>query len=82
MYVIVCIYICHCVELTYLCYTYSLYIPHNYDRRWQVVIKVSDEGGGIKRSNLKKVWSYLFTTASPSILHNLLKAADEGSTVR
>ena len=62
-------------------YIYLFYLPHNSDR-WQVVIKVSDEGGGIKRSNLKKVWSYLFTTASPSILHNLLKAADEGSTVR
>jgi pyruvate dehydrogenase kinase 2/3/4 len=37
-----------------------------------VVIKVSDEGGGIPRSNMKKIWSYLFTTASiatkPSIM--------------
>jgi pyruvate dehydrogenase kinase 2/3/4 len=32
-----------------------------------VVIKVSDEGGGIPRSNVKKIWSYLFTTADPSI---------------
>lgn len=32
-----------------------------------VVIKVSDEGGGIPRSNIKKIWSYLFTTADPSI---------------
>jgi len=28
-----------------------------------VVIKVSDEGGGIPRSHMKKIWSYLFTTA-------------------
>ena len=32
-----------------------------------VVIKVSDEGGGIPRSNVEKIWSYLFTTADPSI---------------
>jgi pyruvate dehydrogenase kinase 2/3/4 len=32
-----------------------------------VVIKVSDEGGGIPRSNIRKIWSYLFTTADPSI---------------
>lgn len=46
-----------------------------------VVIKVSDEGGGIRRSNMKRIWSYLFTTASPSILHNLLKDT-EGANVR
>ena len=28
-----------------------------------VVIKVSDQGGGIKRSHMDKIWSYLFTTA-------------------
>jgi pyruvate dehydrogenase kinase 2/3/4 len=33
-----------------------------------VVIKVSDKGGGIRRSNMPKIWSYLFTTADPSIL--------------
>jgi len=32
-----------------------------------VVIKVSDEGGGIPRSNTQKIWSYLFTTADPKI---------------
>jgi pyruvate dehydrogenase kinase 2/3/4 len=32
-----------------------------------VVIKVSDEGGGIPRSNMKKIWSYLFTTADPLV---------------
>eukprot|EP00590_Aulacoseira_subarctica_P004629 CAMPEP_0172420462 /NCGR_PEP_ID=MMETSP1064-20121228/6815_1 /TAXON_ID=202472 /ORGANISM="Aulacoseira subarctica , Strain CCAP 1002/5" /LENGTH=316 /DNA_ID=CAMNT_0013160431 /DNA_START=50 /DNA_END=1000 /DNA_ORIENTATION=- len=32
-----------------------------------VVIKVSDEGGGIPRSNIRKIWSYLFTTADPDI---------------
>ena len=32
-----------------------------------VVIKVSDECGGIPRLNMKKTWSYLFTTADPAI---------------
>lgn len=37
-----------------------------------VVIKVSDEGGGIKRSNLKHIWSYLYTTGNPAILNQIL----------
>ena len=32
-----------------------------------VVIKVSDEGGGIARSHIMRIWSYLFTTADPEI---------------
>ena len=36
-----------------------------------VVIKVSDEGGGIKRSNMRRIWSYLFTTADPSVLERM-----------
>lgn len=39
-----------------------------------VVIKVSDEGGGIPRSNIKKIWSYLFTTADPTIQEGALWA--------
>ena len=38
-----------------------------------VVIKVSDEGGGIPRSNMKKIWSYLFTTADPSIQEDMVE---------
>ena len=34
------------------------------EKNEDVAIKVSDEGGGIPRSNMKNVWSYLFTTAS------------------
>jgi len=30
-----------------------------------IVIKVSDEGGGIPRSHTKRIFSYLFTTAEP-----------------
>ena len=37
-----------------------------------VVIKVSDEGGGIKRSNMNRIWSYLFTTADPTVLQRML----------
>ncbi len=40
---------------------------------------MSDEGGGIKRLNMKRIWSYLFTTASPSILHSILKDIEGGS---
>ena len=37
-----------------------------------VVIKVSDEGGGIKRSHMKRIWSYLFTTADPAIQEGMV----------
>eukprot|EP00595_Chromulina_sp_UTEXLB2642_P003002 CAMPEP_0196767596 /NCGR_PEP_ID=MMETSP1095-20130614/41777_1 /TAXON_ID=96789 ORGANISM="Chromulina nebulosa, Strain UTEXLB2642" /NCGR_SAMPLE_ID=MMETSP1095 /ASSEMBLY_ACC=CAM_ASM_000446 /LENGTH=112 /DNA_ID=CAMNT_0042136071 /DNA_START=792 /DNA_END=1130 /DNA_ORIENTATION=+ len=37
-----------------------------------LIVKVSDEGGGIRRSNMNRIWSYLFTTAEPSILENML----------
>jgi len=37
-----------------------------------VVIKVSDEGGGIPRSNMKRIWSYLFTTADPAIQEGMV----------
>lgn len=38
----------------------------------QVVIKVTDEGGGIKRSNMNRIWSYLYTTANPAALEHML----------
>jgi len=41
-----------------------------------VVIKVSDEGGGIPRSNVQKIWSYLFTTADPSIQEGMVGVAN------
>ncbi len=43
----------------------------------QVVIKVTDEGGGIRRSNMSRIWSYLFTTANPAILESMLGSAAE-----
>lgn len=36
------------------------------------MIKVSDEGGGIKRSNMTRIWSYLYTTADPQALERML----------
>jgi pyruvate dehydrogenase kinase 2/3/4 len=41
-----------------------------------VVMKVSDEGGGIKRSNMKRIWSYMFTTANPEILEEMLNTSE------
>ena len=32
-----------------------------------VVIKIMDEGGGIRRSQIHKIWSFLFTTADPAV---------------
>ena len=41
-----------------------------------VIIKVSDEGGGIPRSNVPRIWSYLFTTADPAVQEGMV-AFDE-----
>jgi pyruvate dehydrogenase kinase 2/3/4 len=41
-----------------------------------VVIKISDEGGGIPRSNMNRIWSYLFTTANPQVLERMLMSSD------
>jgi pyruvate dehydrogenase kinase 2/3/4 len=35
-------------------------------------MKVSDEGGGIRRSHMKKIWSYLFTTANTKDIDNFV----------
>ena len=32
-----------------------------------VVVKIADEGGGIARSQIDKIWSYLYTTAGSSL---------------
>ena len=39
-----------------------------------MVIKVSDEGGGIRRSNMSRIWSYLYTTADPSVVERMIRA--------
>lgn len=33
-----------------------------------VTIKISDEGGGIRRSGLQRIWTYLYTTADSPLL--------------
>lgn len=33
---------------------------------------MSDEGGGIRRSNMTRVWSYLYTTADQNILERMI----------
>ena len=43
-----------------------------------IAIKVSDEGGGIKRSHMPRIWSYLFTTADPHVQRGFL-AEEDGS---
>jgi len=45
-----------------------------------VVIKISDEGGGIPRSNMRHIWSYLFTTASPSVQEKLISLDNEDTS--
>ena len=44
-------------------------IGHSDDNE-DVVIKIHDKGGGIARSHLKRLFSYLFTTARPSAITN------------
>lgn len=46
------------------------------DGQEDVAIKVEDEGGGIPRSGMDRIWTYLYTTASP----RLRKTADRAWT--
>lgn len=43
-----------------------------------IVIKIADEGGGIPRSQMDKIWSYLFTTADPDVQEQFI--TDQHST--
>lgn len=52
------------------------------DGATDVTIRISDEGGGIKRKNLDQVWSYLHTTAkSPPLLGGEDRGHGSGSNV-
>ena len=44
-----------------------------------VVIKISDEGGGIPRSQVDKIWSYLFTTADKKVQQSFIGGGSIGS---
>ena len=41
----------------------------------EVAIKISDQGGGISRAGMDRIWSYTYTTAAPEVL-----APDSGTT--
>ena len=41
---------------------------HGIARAEDVTIKISDEGGGIRRSGLQRIWTYLYTTADSPLL--------------
>ena len=43
-----------------------------------VTIKISDQGGGIPRSQMEHIWSYLYTTANPRIHEGFLNKATGG----
>ncbi len=56
-----------------------LYRPRSclYDSCIQdVVIKVADEGGGIRRSYMNRIWSYLFTTADPAVQEGFINLGE------
>lgn len=42
---------------------------------------MSDEGGGIKRSNMDRIWSYLYTTADPTVLERMLVEVDDPNDI-
>ena len=42
-------------------------------------IKISDEGGGIPRSGLKKIWTYLYSTADSPLRDMEFSEAGAGS---
>jgi pyruvate dehydrogenase kinase 2/3/4 len=50
--------------------------PNNED----VIIKVMDEGGGIPRSQMDSIWSYLFTTADKSIQEAVFQSTTKSSS--
>jgi pyruvate dehydrogenase kinase 2/3/4 len=41
-----------------------------------ITIKVSDEGGGIPRSGMPVVWTYMYTTAQPPELDTEMNKSD------
>lgn len=47
------------------------------EKNEDVVIKVSDEGGGIPRSHMNRIWSYLFTTADKAVLESIVNSSPD-----
>ena len=51
------------------------------DGKDDITIRISDEGGGIKRKNIDKIWSYLHSTAQdPGIHHNAVEESHTGGS--
>lgn len=46
------------------------------DDNEDVVIKIADEGGGIPRSQMHKIWSYLYTTADSTLQEAIFSGRD------
>jgi len=46
-----------------------------------VTIKVSDEGGGIPRSGMPRIWTYLYSTAKHTVAMESVEDAGEGPVV-
>jgi pyruvate dehydrogenase kinase 2/3/4 len=49
------------------------------EKNEDVVIKISDEGGGIRRTSLPRIWSYLYTTADQKIVEEVLNSSESGT---
>lgn len=47
-----------------------------------MALKISDEGGGIRRSNMSRIWSYLYTTADPDVLNRMLSVDSTSNPTR
>jgi pyruvate dehydrogenase kinase 2/3/4 len=47
----------------------------------EVTIKIRDEGGGIRRSGLQRIWTYLYTTADSPLLDMDGDSASAGGPV-
>lgn len=58
--------------------TVTVIIADQHDNE-DVIIKIADVGGGIRRSHVKKIWSYLFTTADPKIQEDFIGDRDHDS---
>lgn len=58
----------------------TVVIADGYDNE-DVVIKISDEGSGIRRSQMNKVWSYLYTTADPSVQESFVGSASSQTSL-
>ncbi|CAJ1337066.1 unnamed protein product [Effrenium voratum] len=50
------------------------HIVHGYE---DVAIRISDEGGGISRNDLAKIWKFMYTTSSPQQPQRMLRESND-----